>query len=278
MRRSPPSAPLAIRTTSAAEPKRRDVSSPGPFVGTLALGPGLALYLGPGGTADPHAHHAVQLVVSAGGPLEVSVGSTAHREPAVLVPAGVRHSLGATGSLAVLLVERHGRQGRFLDELARRGLSAHDRAALAAVPFPDHGAPAPTLSTTVAAWLAALGLARDSGAAPSPVVSRVLVYLQAALGGGESVSLVEAAARVGISPSRLTHRLREELGISFRALVPWMRIKVAVLGARRGRTLTEAAIAAGFADAAHLSRTFRAMFGLPPSLLLGHVEVVEIDG
>jgi AraC family transcriptional regulator len=34
-----------------------------------------------------------------------------------------------------------------------------------------------------------------------------------------------------------------------------------------GETLSAAAHAAGFADAAHLSRTARTMFGLPPSLL-----------
>ena len=35
----------------------------------------------------------------------------------------------------------------------------------------------------------------------------------------------------------------------------------------RGANLTEAAHLAGFADSAHLSRTFRAMFGVAPSLL-----------
>jgi AraC-like DNA-binding protein len=34
-----------------------------------------------------------------------------------------------------------------------------------------------------------------------------------------------------------------------------------------GRPLTEAAHAAGFADSAHLSRTFRRMFGLPATVL-----------
>ena len=42
---------------------------------------------------------------------------------------------------------------------------------------------------------------------------------------------------------------------------------------RSGGDLTEAALAAGFSDAAHLSRTFRAMFGLSPSLLLPFVEL-----
>ncbi|MET0401857.1 MAG: helix-turn-helix domain-containing protein, partial [Cystobacter sp.] len=36
-----------------------------------------------------------------------------------------------------------------------------------------------------------------------------------------------------------------------------------------GMPLGEAAQAAGFADAAHMSRTFRRMLGMPPSALRG---------
>lgn len=35
----------------------------------------------------------------------------------------------------------------------------------------------------------------------------------------------------------------------------------------RGSSLTEAAHVAGFADSAHLSRTFRSMFGIAPSFM-----------
>lgn len=35
----------------------------------------------------------------------------------------------------------------------------------------------------------------------------------------------------------------------------------------QGETLADAAHAAGFADSAHLSRTARTMFGLPPSAM-----------
>jgi AraC-like DNA-binding protein len=41
-------------------------------------------------------------------------------------------------------------------------------------------------------------------------------------------------------------------------------------------SLTEAADAAGFADSAHFSRTFRAMFGLTPSQILKRSKSVQI--
>ena len=44
-----------------------------------------------------------------------------------------------------------------------------------------------------------------------------------------------------------------------------MRLERAAGELAHGRTLTEAAHAAGFADSAHLSRVFRRMFGIAPS-------------
>ena len=47
----------------------------------------------------------------------------------------------------------------------------------------------------------------------------------------------------------------------------WLRLERAVAVFAAGGSLTDAAHAAGFADSAHLSRTFRRMFGLAPSSL-----------
>ena len=87
--------------------------------------------------------------------------------------------------------------------------------------------------------------------------------------------LEEAAACAGISASRLTHLFSEEVGLPFRRYVLWARAKRALSEVRGGATLTRAAVASGFSDAAHLSRTFRRMFGLAPSSLF---ELADIDG
>ena len=48
----------------------------------------------------------------------------------------------------------------------------------------------------------------------------------------------------------------------------WMRLNVAIQFAMAGQSWTEAAHAAGFADSAHLTRTFRRMFGMNPAALV----------
>lgn len=86
----------------------------------------------------------------------------------------------------------------------------------------------------------------------------------------------ELAAAVGLSASRLQHLFREELGITLTDYVRWQRIKRAGLSLQHGYSLTEAAHAGGFADSAHFSRTFRAMFGLPPSALVRGSSAVQV--
>jgi AraC-like DNA-binding protein len=77
-----------------------------------------------------------------------------------------------------------------------------------------------------------------------------------------------------MSPTRLTHVFSREVGIPFRRFVLWTRIKHAVSTTRAGANLTAAAVAAGFSDAAHFSRTFRGMFGLSPSRVLPVAEIL----
>ncbi|MEV6279597.1 AraC family transcriptional regulator [Nocardia sp. NPDC051832] len=78
-------------------------------------------------------------------------------------------------------------------------------------------------------------------------------------------SLVEMAALVGLSPSRLSHVFAAHMGLPYVAWRRWMRLRRAMDAVRGGASLTEAAHAAGFADSAHLTRTCRDMFGITPT-------------
>jgi AraC-like DNA-binding protein len=56
------------------------------------------------------------------------------------------------------------------------------------------------------------------------------------------------------------------VGIPPRRYLLWVRLMHAIEAAIGGDNLTTAAHEAGFADSAHLSRTFRRMFGRTPAL------------
>jgi AraC-like DNA-binding protein len=57
------------------------------------------------------------------------------------------------------------------------------------------------------------------------------------------------------------------MGLAFRHYVLWLRLNRAVEAFAGGESLTTAAYHAGFADSAHLSRTFRRMYGMAAGTL-----------
>jgi AraC-like DNA-binding protein len=239
--------------------------------GRLFLDVGTILFVGPGGTADRHAHHAVQLVWAMDGELAVTFDTQVRRH-AALVPADIPHAFDATGlRLAIVYIEPHGPRGAALNRRARGDLGAEVVDLLAGVPFPRLNFTVDEAVRWCDAVLVALGA--DEQAMPlSSISRRAISYIEQSIHG--KPELAEAARRVGISPSRLTHVFSKEVGIPFRRFILWTRIKHAVAATQAGQDLTQAAVAAGFADSAHLSRTFRAMFGLSPSLFLPLAESV----
>lgn len=194
------------------------------------------------------------------------------RAGAALVPARVDHAFEAHGlPLALLLVDAHGARGSELDRRARELAGRDLSACLSGLPFPSLALSLEEAGAWCREVLLALGVASTDTRAPSRTTRRAVAYIEQALGGVPRIG--DAAAYASTSASRLSHRFSEEIGLPFRRFVLWTRVKRAAEVARRGGDLTEAALAAGFSDAAHLSRTFRAMFGLSPSRVLPFVEL-----
>lgn len=83
----------------------------------------------------------------------------------------------------------------------------------------------------------------------------------------QRVTLADVAGVVALSPGRCRHLFVSQTGLTFRAYLLWLRLGHAVRIIAARRSITEAAHDAGFADAAHLSRTFRRNFGIAPATL-----------
>lgn len=97
-------------------------------------------------------------------------------------------------------------------------------------------------------------------------IRRVATILKREFAAPPRLSVLARA--VGLSEGRLTHLFTQEMGLPLRQYVLWLRVRDVVYSLGVGRSLTQAAHDAGFSDSPHLSRTFRAMFGVPPSVLI----------
>ena len=85
------------------------------------------------------------------------------------------------------------------------------------------------------------------------------------------------AEKVYLSESRLAHLFKENIGIPIRRYLLWSRLAKAVAYIFNGETFTSAAHSAGFADAAHFSRTFKQMFGLNLREIFKNSQFVQVN-
>lgn len=133
--------------------------------------------------------------------------------------------------------------GEFLehDSASRLGITGLTLAMLGAI-----GRPARATRNGVPAWL-----------------PRVLDRIQAEFHG--PLSLAELAATAGIHPVHLSRAFRQCRGITVAAYIRRLRFESSLHQLSTSeRPLTEIALAAGFADQSHFSRTFKKMTGLTP--------------
>jgi len=183
------------------------------------------------------------------------------------------HSMDSTQVpfCAVLFVEPETREGRAINQkFGDAGITAFPSTSLAG-----------TRDALFSAWRdggrrdavvsAARAVVQTLAGGIGPVVStderilRATAYIRDNLSG--TLTLEAVAGEACLSPSRFRHLFVEETGMALRPYILWRRFLHVWDLLARGITLSSAAHAAGFADAAHLTRTSRQMFGFPPSAL-----------
>ncbi|TGL03162.1 AraC family transcriptional regulator [Leptospira bouyouniensis] len=78
----------------------------------------------------------------------------------------------------------------------------------------------------------------------------------------KKISVKKLAAQVALSESRIQHLFKIQIGMSIKKYLLWKRLVDGIHMITSGKDFTEAAYEAGFADSAHMSRTFKQMFGI----------------
>jgi AraC family transcriptional regulator len=267
---------MAEQTTEAAEERQ-----PVTWQGRLFLWEGIGLYLGPTFRTEIHAHHAAQIVITLTGTLRLRTGHSApwRRVRAIVIPPDSPHQIDGEGRVVSLL---------FLDPEAveTRSLMQQQKDGVRTIPEPTLRHLLPPLrrcwqeqwdGQVVEELCRSLTQRLTAQKTPPPAldprISQVVELLRAS--SDRRISVAQAATAVALSPSRVAHLFRAHTGLAIRRYVLWLRLADAAQKMTSGVSLTVAAHAAGFADSAHLSRTFRRMFGLMPSLLSKHSTFIQ---
>jgi len=83
----------------------------------------------------------------------------------------------------------------------------------------------------------------------------------------------DLASYIGLSESHLVHLFKEQTGTNIHKYILWIRLRKAIKLILQGNSFTTAAHESGFSDSAHLSRTYRNMFGVTPTEILKYKEI-----
>lgn len=234
----------------------------------------MALFIGPRSATDIHAHHALEVCLALDDTIDIrgAEESSFRRCAGALVPSDTRHQLTIHGPrVAIIYIDPFSRLGDGLAQalteptirpVPDRVVRAHRSQFIDLLTSTDSDAAAEVCASV----LDQLALDRAEGAGPRPVdprVTRAMQLIEAAL--DSRIVAADLAASLALSESRFLHIFREQAGLPLRRYVLWTRLRRALTLALAGDPMTTAAHASGFADSAHLTRTCRQMFGLPPS-------------
>ena len=244
-------------------------------VGRFVSWDGGCLFIGEKvGLVPPHSHYAIQVVFGSepGVKLRPDTESPWQAYSGAIIASRQPHTMDASGLPvnAVMFVEPETREGRALIE-------HHLDLGITPMPEAFYAQRGEVFEqywkgdddALVAAIRRFLSVLTD-GVQPTMVtderILRATRYINLHL--TRPLTLEEVAREACLSPSRCRHLLVEQLGMGLRHYILWRRFLRVWKLLAEGATLSEAAHAAGFADAPHLARTSRRNFGFPPSLMI----------
>lgn len=245
------------------------MNSAGKWRGAARVGPSWAAFQGAAGDNGLHSHHAIQAFAGPGAVLAEVNGE--QRGPGFVVPANVAHRATAAYPSSFLYVDPDSASGqRIAGAIGGRIVTlspaqASELAAIVETSIADEGAaPAERLATMLGA--AEVSPRRDQ---------RISAALAAFHESDAPLNVGALARALNLSPSRVAHLFRNEVGAPIRSFLLWSKLRRAFTGIAQELSLTEAAHHGGFADSAHFSRTCARMFGASPLTLTGAVKFDE---
>lgn len=220
----------------------------------------------------PHAHHALEIILAKDLSMTVIHQGRHYNEKGVIIQSDVVHQTYGDGIAIFLYFDPESAFARqFNLVLKGQGIMVlEDEVSLKLIDFLSKGMRENFLESAIKDYLLETFFTQHPlysfNTKVDDRISNVISFIhQNLMGNMVMKKLTEEAC---LSESRLFHLFKKEIGIPIRKYILWCRIRQAIQLVIEGNSLTQAAQVAGFADIAHLTRTFVSFFGVSPSHVL----------
>jgi AraC-like DNA-binding protein len=216
-----------------------------------------------------HHHAAVQVTVGGQGPLTLIRDDGAHDLcRLVVIASGARHAVRSDARSAALMLYfgLQTRQGVALNTLSRnRGIwIVDDGKELAEATAASLAKDGPQAAADFLVD-ALCGIDDRHTGRPRSVHPQLLQAIEVVSSRvPDHIDVVSVAGAVALSPDYLGRLCKQETGVSFSATIRWARLLTAVGHLIDGRSVTDAAHLAGFADGSHANKVCWEMTGTAP--------------
>lgn len=224
--------------------------------GSFLFGDAHAIYRGPAGANAPHKHAAYQLVLtpdSARATVTLNDGQELHSSALMIAPM-VTHSLSTAARVTII----------YFDPLSPKlpgGLESRasnkpvERIDVSQLAFGEDS-PVTHINETL----------RVVSGMVTTVDSRLHRALNKLGSEPGAYSIEECAVDCGLSSSRLRAIAQAELGLPLSSWLLWRKLERAARELSTGANMADAALAGGFSDQSHFSRSMYQLMGVTPTI------------
>lgn len=212
-------------------------------------------------TPDPHSHLAVHFIAGLDGPVHCVVSGDSFDADAVFIASDVVHTAYAeTGDMLVFLFDTAGSIAEEAQKqyLCGRPYFCGDKETvekLREIWKNNPPAQADSLITQL------LGLDTVGNTLRDERIPQVLEYLRSLDEVPEDIT-AQLCAKVCLSPSRLSHLFKENVGISLHRYLAMDKMRKGYIHFQKYGNITEASMRAGFDSPSHFAATCKRMFGI----------------
>ena len=222
-----------------------------------------------------HCHNASHIIISLGADMTITAEGNEYCCQGVMIPSDVPHSIDTHNSPAVV----------FLYDCATdvskqissvRVIPNKDCAEIARLyAVFEANATSDNYSRLNEYILNKLGLSCPAHCINDDRIISAIQYIRSTL--CEKLSCQQVADYVHLSQSRFSHLFKEQVGMTFASFLIYQRLMYVYREVFSGRSITDAALDAGFSSSAHFADINRRVFGISASSISHNISFTKIE-